>query len=231
MKLGWSSVSALVLLTVCPGPARADSISDSLTVSDSLGFSMTVQLMESQEPFGKATIVYPAQVFDLTNPGRTQLSDILSISAITVSVISDSDASPEGGTESPLAPVVITVTAASDQNTAAGVSDTLTVTGQPPKTILEANEPSEVTISVPARSILFGDGGDTLTISAFTANLVSLADTPGADVGTMTDTITINATSDSAVPEPSTLVLVGLALSGLGVERLFRGRARKLSDQ
>jgi hypothetical protein len=60
-------------------------LSDVLTVSDTLGFSMTMQLMESQEP-GKVSIVFPARVLDITNPDGTQLSDILSISSFTVTL-------------------------------------------------------------------------------------------------------------------------------------------------
>jgi len=63
----------------------ADGISDVLTLSDTLGFSMTMQLMESQEP-GQVSIVFPARVLDIMNPGGTQLSDIFSISSLTVTL-------------------------------------------------------------------------------------------------------------------------------------------------
>ncbi len=202
----WSSLGVVLLLVFGARMALADGISDVLTVSDTLGFSMTMQLLESQEP-GKVSIVFPARVLDITNPGGTQLSDILSISSFMVTLSSDGNTS--GGPEPPeaaLPPIVITMTAVSDQNTPAGISDTLTVTGHPAVSILE---------SIAARSVPFGDGGDSLTISAFTVDLVSLRDQPGADAGSLTDTITINASSDaSPIPEPSTLALLGLGLAG-----------------
>lgn len=216
VKSTCSSLSAVLLLTFGVRVANADAISDVLTVSDTLGFSMTMPLMESQEP-GKVSIVFPGRVEDLTNPAGTRLSDILSISSFTITLSSDGDT---GGGEPPergpnIKPIVIT--ARSDRNTASGISDTLSVTGHRSKSILEAGEPAEVTISVAARSVPFGAGGDSITISAFTVNLASLADQPGADAGNMTDTITISASSDPfPVPEPSTLTLVALALAGAG---------------
>jgi hypothetical protein len=194
--------------------ALADAISDVLTVSDTLGFSMTMQLMESQEP-GQVSIVFPVRVLDITNPGGTQLSDILSISSFTVTLSSDGNTSegPEPP-EAALPPIVTMITAVSDQNTSTGISDTLTVTGHPAVSILESAEPLDVIIPIAARSVPFGDGGDSLTISAFTVDLVSLRDQPGADAGSLTDTITINASSDaSPIPEPSTLALLGLGLA------------------
>ena len=215
LRSTWSSLG-LVLLLVCGARmALADAISDVLTVSDTLGFSMTMQLMESQEP-GQVSIVFPARVLDITNPGGTQLSDILSISSFTVTLTSDGDTSegPEPA-EAALPPIVTTITAVSDQNTSTGISDTLTVTGHPAVSILESAEPFDVIIPIAARSMPFGNGGDSLTISAFTVDLVSLRDQPGADVGSLTDTITINASSDpSPIPEPSTLTLLGLGLAG-----------------
>jgi hypothetical protein len=74
----WSSLSFVLLLVFGARMALADPISDVLTVSDTLGFSITMQLMKSQEP-GKVSVVFPARVLDITNPGGTQLSDILSI--------------------------------------------------------------------------------------------------------------------------------------------------------
>jgi hypothetical protein len=236
MKSTCSSLGAVLLLTFGARMAHADSISDVLTVSDSKGFSMTVQLLESQEPFGRASIVYPAQVFDLTSPGRTELSDILSISSFTVSLVSDSDVSgAEPPSETGLTPIVITIDATSDQNTLSGISDTLAVGGTMPAikpvSILESGEPSEVTIPVPEMRVNFGDGGDTVIVSPFAVNLVSLRDQPGADVGqgTMTHTITITATSDSAVPESSTLALLALGLASAGVPVWLRSRATRSS--
>ena len=211
----WSSLGIVLLLVFGARMTLADGISDVLTLSDTLGFSMTMQLMESQEP-GKVSIVFPARVLDITNPGGTQLSDILSISSFTVTLSSDGNTSegPEPA-EAALPAIVTTITAVSDQNTPAGISDTLTVTGHPAVSILESAEPLDVIIPIAARSVPFGDGGDSLTISAFTVDLVSLRDQPGADAGSLTDTITINASSDpSPIPEPSTLTLLGLGLAG-----------------
>jgi hypothetical protein len=155
-----SSLGVVLLLVFGTRMTLADSISDVLTVSDTLGFSMTMQLMESQEP-GSLSIVFPARVLDITNPGGTQLSDILSLSSFTVTLFSDGNTS-EGPEPPETAPpsIVTTITALSDQNTSTGISDTLTVTDHPAVSILESAEPLDVIIPNAARSVPFGDGGD-----------------------------------------------------------------------
>ena len=67
-------------------------------------------------------VVFPARVLDIMNPGGTQLSDIFSISSLTVTLSSDGNTSGEAA----LPPIVIALTAVSDENTPAGISDTLT---------------------------------------------------------------------------------------------------------
>jgi hypothetical protein len=81
--------------------------------------------------------------------------------------------------------------------------------------ILESAEPLDVINTYCCEVGAVRRWGDSLTISAFTVDLVSLRDQPGADAGSLTDTITINASSDaSPIPEPSTLALLGLGLAG-----------------
>lgn len=227
LKSAWWPLSAALLLASGAMTANADSVSDVLTVTDTLGFSMTMQLLESNEP-GKITINFPGRVLEFTNADRTQLSDILTIGAFTVTLSSDGDTSegPEAPEASPN-PVVFTITGVSDENTTTGISDTLTVSGHPAVSILESAEPLDVVIPIAAMSIPFGDGGDTLTISAFSVDLVSLKDTPGADFGSMTDTITITATSDPPpIPEPSTLALSALGLATVGTQSWLGRRCK-----
>jgi hypothetical protein len=163
---------------------------------------------------------------DLTDRGGTQLSDILTIPAFTASLFSDGNA--PGGAEPPETgpfPIVqFKISADSDKNTASGISDTLTVNNRS-VSILESAEPLTVRVAIGARTIPFGTGGDSLSIGAFTVELVSLGELPGGDGGEfVSDTVTISATSD--VPEPSPQMLLAIALVGLIAQRQFRRTLR-----
>ena len=85
VRLSYVSASAVLALTVGAKLATADAISDVLTVSDTMGFSMNKQLLESQEP-GRVSIGFPGRVLDLTDRGGTQLSDILTMVVSQIAV-------------------------------------------------------------------------------------------------------------------------------------------------
>jgi hypothetical protein len=200
------------LLILGPVAGIAATISDVLTVSDTQGFFSTSSLLESQEP-GAITISFPGSQRGLPEPNEMP-SDFLTISPFTVTLTSDADGpGPDLGE---FGTFQFRIAATSNVASPAGVSDILAVNGLT-QNLLESQEPGAVTIPVSALTLPLAEGGssalsDTLSISDFTVMLSSVGG--GPDVGEQGfDTITISAFSD--VPEPSTLILVGLGLAGV----------------
>jgi hypothetical protein len=228
------------------GQRAAGADSDTLTALDNMGFLKQPSLSEDEEAKGKVTlsIDYPGATIPLgkNENGVDKNSDTLEIPAFKITLTSDKNPAvvPELARER----VMLAIKVVADSDTSPTSSDILTVTdteGFSNQDTLTESEEADGTrtlrIRLPQRTFALGQNengtglnSDTFTIPAFTIKLTSdypelgVLDTPE----TRTWTFAVGASSDSDVPEPTTMTLLGLGAAGLLFRRRLQNASRRI---
>jgi hypothetical protein len=239
-------LGAALLLMFDPVRMHADTISDTLTVSDTLlGFRLSATIMDGQEPGGTARVFFPgvSRAFGgaLPNTG----DDVLTISGFGVTLTSDADTGLLDAGE--LASTRFRIMAASDGEAGGFLSDALNACGQVASILSTDTEPKTIPIVCTLAAPPLSETGstkpsDTLTIDPFSVTLFSGGDpvTEPGGAESLSDTFTISVISCSTcalpVPEPTsvsgfTAVSRGLKRRKQGAFELLRERVRSRRNQ
>jgi len=245
--------AVLALMGGAAGEAKAGVISDSVNffVGGTNVGGFTVPESSSEGSSLSLTVLNPI-VIELLEPGTQIISDVLRISSLSLTFTSDGDLAPPLPANPDAFQVGEIVTALdvrvqSDLDepwTAPANSDVLQFfsAGNSPGSIKIAEDPTRpeirtFRIGLPVTfDMLEADGtvSDELVISQFSGSFTSDGDpstithTDGAfqldETGSLQSLFRMDVNSDSAVPEPGSLTLLGMAVVGMAG---YRWRRRK----